>query len=79
MFAPTAPFTACVTCLQTLFDFVRVSLSDLKLGDIETLFDVGCNMPRKVFPCDGDCTSDLVTAGLHPQAVVFVTVRQQSQ
>lgn len=60
--------------LQTLFDFVRVTLADL--GTDVKGFDVGCNMPRRVFSASSDLTVDLRTAQLCPQAVVFVTPTQ---
>lgn len=60
--------------LQTLFDFVKVTLADLG-ADVKG-FDVGCSMPRRVFSASSDLSIDLKTAQLCPQAVVFVTPTQ---
>ncbi len=74
---PLLPLTARLRSpgpAQTLFDFVRVTLADL--GTDVKGFDVGCNMPRRVFSASSDLTVDLRTAQLCPQAVVFVTPTQ---
>jgi hypothetical protein len=66
----TSTWPTCA-CEQTVFDFVKVTLADL--GSDVSNFDLGCNMPRRVFTSHDDLTVDLKSAQLHPQAVVFVT------
>jgi FAS-associated factor 2 len=58
--------------LQTLFDFVRLTLVDL--GSTVERFEIGCNMPRRTFSLsNSDMSMDMRAAQLHPQAVVFVS------
>lgn len=60
--------------IAVLRDYLLTVLADLELHDLAHAFDFGSTLTRRIFQTTDD-PKTLADAGLHPQAVIFVSSR----